>query len=215
MKGINPDYPPFDKVESPPFKMAHFTKRENFATYLLAKQLHGTMIEVGVHRGEFANLLLSKWECQSYIGIDPYYESYGDDRITGSRVRDKAAADEVLNKFSFTRNIWFYNWLNSVEAADLLRHRWEKGIDFIYLDGDHTLIRQDLELWWPFLRKGGLLAGHDLDFPRGEHEKHGDGYRWRKFVEPALRDFSKDNGNLTVYVVKEPGHPWSWYMEKP
>lgn len=35
--------------------------------------------------------------------------------------------------------------------------------DFIYVDARHDFkgVYQDLRLWWPKLRKGGIMAGHD------------------------------------------------------
>lgn len=47
--------------------------------------------------------------------------------------------------------------------------RWAGGIDYLYIDADHTVegCRRDLEDWWPFLRVGGLIAGDDYDDPHG------------------------------------------------
>lgn len=44
---------------------------------------------------------------------------------------------------------------------------WEEEIDYLYIDADHTFeaCTQDLELWWPFLKVGGLIAGDDYDDP--------------------------------------------------
>lgn len=35
--------------------------------------------------------------------------------------------------------------------------------DFIYIDADHTYeaVKSDLESWYPKLKKGGIMSGHD------------------------------------------------------
>ena len=41
------------------------------------------------------------------------------------------------------------------------------NLDYIYLDGNHNYeyIKQDLENYYKKTRKGGILAGHDIDLP--------------------------------------------------
>lgn len=38
------------------------------------------------------------------------------------------------------------------------------GLDMVYIDGNHTYesVKEDLELWYPHVRKGGIIAGHDF-----------------------------------------------------
>jgi predicted O-methyltransferase YrrM len=40
-------------------------------------------------------------------------------------------------------------------------------LDFVFCDADHSAegTLEAIETWWPKLRPGGLLAGHDLDYP--------------------------------------------------
>ena len=47
---------------------------------------------------------------------------------------------------------------------------WWGPIDYLYVDADHSYegCTKDLELWWPFLRPGGLIAGDDYDDPHGD-----------------------------------------------
>jgi predicted O-methyltransferase YrrM len=42
---------------------------------------------------------------------------------------------------------------------------WWETFDFIFIDGDHGFhgLSTDLALWWPRLKKGGWMAGHDLE----------------------------------------------------
>lgn len=44
---------------------------------------------------------------------------------------------------------------------------WSGWIDFLYVDADHSYqsVITDLEMWWPLLRKGGLICGDDYGSP--------------------------------------------------
>ena len=37
----------------------------------------------------------------------------------------------------------------------------DKYLDFIYIDGNHQTCDEDLRLWYPKLKPGGIIAGHD------------------------------------------------------
>ena len=57
--------------------------------------------------------------------------------------------------------------LASERAASLFE---DGSVDFVYLDADHAeaAVQRDLEVWFPKVRPGGVLAGHDYlnnDFP--------------------------------------------------
>ncbi len=43
----------------------------------------------------------------------------------------------------------------------------EEFFDFVYIDGDHAYesVNQDISLWTSKIKKTGILAGHDYDWP--------------------------------------------------
>lgn len=51
----------------------------------------------------------------------------------------------------------------SLEAARLFR---DGSLDIVYVDGDHTFaaVAADLYAWYPKVKSGGILSGHDYDF---------------------------------------------------
>lgn len=55
----------------------------------------------------------------------------------------------------------------SKDAAELFE---DNSLDFVYIDGDHRpeFVKEDIELWWPKIKKGGIIAGHD--YGRGIEE---------------------------------------------
>jgi predicted O-methyltransferase YrrM len=51
----------------------------------------------------------------------------------------------------------------SIDVAREYVRRGEPPFDTIYIDGDHTYegVLQDIESWYPMLREGGVICGHD------------------------------------------------------
>ena len=48
-------------------------------------------------------------------------------------------------------------------------HCFEDGeLEFVFIDGEHCYeaAKADIEAWWPKIRAGGLLMGHDYDRQR-------------------------------------------------
>ena len=89
------------------------------------------------------------------------------------------------------------------EAASL----FENGsLDFVFLDADHSFesVWQDLSVWYPKVRIGGILAGHD--FLDGELPEGNLG------VESAVSMFQQIH-QFELSTTNDP--PWrSWYFTK-
>ena len=51
---------------------------------------------------------------------------------------------------------------DSVAAAE---HYDDKSLDFVFIDAEHThdATLRNLQAWWPKIRQGGTIAGHDFD----------------------------------------------------
>ncbi len=62
--------------------------------------------------------------------------------------------------------VWQHYECTSTTGARLFQ---DGSCDFVFLDADHTLegMRGELRAWWPKVKRGGMLAGHDwtTDFP--------------------------------------------------
>ncbi len=86
----------------------------------------------------------------------------------------------------------------SLEASK----QFENGtLDFVYIDARHDLpwIAEDLRVWWPKIRTGGVFAGHDyLD---------GDLEAGRFRVRSAVDEFAAEH-RLAVWSTAEEWPSW-------
>jgi predicted O-methyltransferase YrrM len=66
------------------------------------------------------------------------------------------------------------------------------SIDFLFIDGDHTYegVKQDYEMYAPLVRKGGLIAFHDICVHPPELDCHVDEF-WKELKKrhPEAREF--------------------------
>lgn len=194
-------------------RQAPIEGRNQFGRLLTALGLTGRAAEVGTHRGEFSNALLKKWpgslRCIDPWSVPPGYEGQAETlraALGGAALR---AADMTAARARLARHAprFTLHKATSAEAADGTP---DGSLDFVYIDGDHRYeqVVLDLGLWWPKLRRGGLLAGHDFICP-GETDGG-----WGAAVQPAVLGFCAGHAVDTHLVVEQGGLPWSYYMIK-
>jgi len=131
--------------------------------WLLNEEKVRVAVELGVDNGGFSkfNLMHCKL-CEKYYMVDLWapQASYVDGSMLGSIERSEARMREAMenvapyaNKAVIVRN-------STMEAASLFK---EASVDFIYIDArhDYVSVKQDLETWWPKIKPGGILSGHD------------------------------------------------------
>lgn len=187
--------------------------RDQFGLYLNKLGLHGTGVEVGTHRGEFAAKILQHWTEGNLYCVDPW-EDLPEYKEQAKYLWDSTSRNQDLQNFIslvepfYPRCHWFQT--TSKEAADRL---FEDGeLDFVYLDGNHEepYVTEDIHLWWPKIKSGGLLAGHDIVCVN--EVNHG----WSQYIQPAVFKFAESQG-LDVYFISEiiSYMPWSYVIHKP
>lgn len=78
------------------------------------------------------------------------------------------------------------------------------SLDFAYIDAQHHFeaIREDIELWYPKIRRGGILSGHDF------LDGYAAGYLYG--VESAGTEFASRN-RLKAKLSGEGIRP-SWFI---
>ena len=190
--------------------------------------------EIGVLAGDFAAHTLRRWHgCERYLMVDPWLHLdsaeynlniYQNEELmnraldAARKANNKNAAIEVCRNFS---------------TACAPMHP-DGSFDYVYVDArhDYASAMEDIRAWWPKVRRGGILAGHDyVDAIEGGNS----GMDWAvqvdgsrdhlgRAVQGAVDDFAAEV-NRQVFVVYEerhdnmdilkdyPNHP-SWLIRK-
>ena len=65
-------------------------------------------------------------------------------------------------KEKINSNVVNFVQASSIEYADLIENN---SVDFVYIDAEHDYdsVKQDLSVWFPKVKIGGFLAGHDYN----------------------------------------------------
>lgn len=169
--------------------------RIDFPLLLNWRCLYGPVVEVGVDRGAFSDMFLSRWYGNDFYGVDDYNIYPG---ISGSRQPDMLAAAVIYARHP-TRARLLHT--DSRQAAGILYRDLGPTFDMVYIDSLHTYeaVLGDIADWWPLISPRGILAGHDYSI------------EFHPSVVQAVDDFA-EGGNHTVYVTDE-ALP-SWYIYK-
>lgn len=184
--------------------------RNELGLYLNNKGLFGMGVEVGTHRGEFANEILSLWSAGTLYCVDPWANSPEYEmqakflKDSEDRERDFSHAKHVLQSYG-GRVVFMRDLSKSAVRAFPM-----ESLDFVYLDGDHTepAVTQDIYMWWPRVKPGGLLLGHDIVMSSGPDDN------WALAIQPAVFKFAAQQGRDVYLIPERYGHSWSYCIHK-
>lgn len=197
-----------DLRETYAFSLAFVPTREEIPVLLNARRLFGLGVEVGVQRGLFSEHLLRHWAGTRLYSVDPWAQQ-GTDYVDIANVNDTEQESRLGETRRRLEPFGPRSEIVRAYSVDAARTFLDASLDFVYLDGRHDRagVAEDVEAWWPKVRPGGILAGHDW-VPDGRHPAGEFG------VRGAVTDFCA-RMNLTVFpTIGDP--PWfSWLMEKP
>jgi len=133
---------------------------------------YGAGVEVGVLYGDTSFHLLNELPTLNLYSVDPYLPYDEPDRTTQHMAKYEADARRKLSQFG-ARSIMMK--CTSVEAAPAIT---DGSLDFVFIDAQHTYeaCKEDIETWFPKVRPGGFITGHD--------------YRWDG-VNRAVTEFAE------------------------
>jgi hypothetical protein len=122
-----------------------------------------TYVEIGVEYGHNLIALAKRNKATKFIGIDPYsFESFivkGEKRISYWSYDFDNAYNYFISKSKRLTNI---DLIKDYSSSAVTRFKNE-SLDMVFIDAAHDYlnVKNDIELWLPKVRKGGVLAGHD------------------------------------------------------
>lgn len=130
------------------------------------------MAEVGVWNGDYAAAILKHCpSIEEYYMIDPWRNLDNWNKpfnVTDEEFQQHYESAMKATEFAATRRKVLRG--TTTEVADLIP---DDHLDFIYLDGDHTLrgITLDLISLYPKLTENGMIGGDDFHTEAWQHPK--------------------------------------------
>jgi len=200
-------------------------RRLDFLHHLEKVPSFQTGVEVGVQKGILAKKSLDIWQsCTEYILVDLWGKEEGYNEPGADTTADKdqnlREARRRMKKWEASNKVKFMV-TRSTDAANQLP---DGHFDYIYLDArhDYCAVKEDIVSYYPKIRPGGILGGHDYIDAQYAIDRLGTVEDWSKCedgsihpeaVKGAVDEFRQQHGGLSVYVsnVDFP----SWYIQKP
>ena len=160
----------------------------------------GVLVEVGVLRATNLVALAKMFPDMRLIGIDSY-EAYTDPLHGGYTV---SAELSLMNRGIAERRIALSGHADRIDlrvmrsslAAEAMA---DESIDFVYIDKNFTSAEHldDVVQWYPKVRHGGILAGHEA------------------FTKEVMRATEQALESLGVHPYLEVIDNEVWYLRKP
>lgn len=157
---------------------------------LLKNRPHKFGCEIGVNQGTTTSFLLKKLlTIERYYAVDPwqYYKMYDGKKFEGT-VKGKKTWMQVMKKF-LTDTLPYSNRILIMRmfSTDAVKFFDDEYFDWVYIDANHKYkyIKENLHLWTPKVKVGGLITGHDYG---NKKEKIRD---WG--ITKAVNEFVKKN----------------------
>ncbi|MFT5327513.1 MAG: hypothetical protein ACI8P0_005405 [Planctomycetaceae bacterium] len=138
--------------------------RSALPEYFNDLKLSGEGVEIGVLRGGYSEKLLDQWNGRKLHCVDPWSDSTEDDsyvdRNNVNQKRHDQNHQQAVDRLARFGDRCEIHRMTSVDAIELFEDR---SLDFVYIDARHyrEAVLEDLESWFPKVRPGGVLAGHD------------------------------------------------------
>ena len=167
-----------------------------------------TAVEVGVCKGWFSKYILDNTKMKLF-SIDPWEDNpvLSDSQNVYKECKERLAPYGDRNEM--------IKGCSPEESKPFE----DESLDFVYIDGmhDYISVKQDMDAWWPKLRTGGFMAGHDFN-----------AIEWNGVVL-AVSQFVQER-NLSFFLTGKVGNAWesltggidefdgdqqSWVISKP
>lgn len=187
--------------------MKQIVSRLDIPEFLKKWGCNKRMAEIGVRFGHNLETLL-RADPGTLIGIDHWRDTgIPTEQDTGlTQEKLDVIYREVCMRFLNEACVRLFR-CGSAEACALFPVMW---FDFVYVDADHSKAGalRDMNLWWPKIRPGGVMAGHDyVDIDSKVGTAFG--------VQDAVAEFMK-NKNLSndLLHVTQIGTYRTWLLYK-
>ena len=204
----------------------NFTNREQIGEFLKYYNLNNVGVELGSFKGQFANTILNNWGGKLLM-VDVWRELPHQEYDDASNHREHIDAySQAMDNIKGFEDRAYMLRMKGEHACDFIS---DGSLDFVYIDANHTYqaVKDDIRLWYPKVKSGGIIMGHDYlpdyffegkeekdqalyTFPDGQPEKSQ--YTGMFGVNPAVDEFCLNYG----YIINKTDEflaTW-WFIKK-
>lgn len=136
---------------------------DNIYTDMVKEFDNAIFVEIGTWKGKSAIYMaeeINKYNKNiKFYTIDLFEVREGYDKISDN-VIGSSFYNEVLGNINPVKE-----YINIIKgnSSDIAKKFKDNSIDFLFIDGDHTYsgVKRDLENWFPKIKSGGVIGGHD------------------------------------------------------
>ena len=149
--------------------MANMTPHAEALIKLISNRPHSLCCEIGVHAGETTISLLENLpKIDKYHAVDPWesYEKYNGTTYRKPGHKRLKTWSSVMQNFlnvtkPFSDKVIIHR-MTSVEATQSFEDEY---FDWIFIDANHDYpyIKENLMIWTPKVKVGGIVSGHDYN----------------------------------------------------
>ena len=120
------------------------------------------MVEIGTFAGDSAELF--SLVAKKIYTVDPF--KWPSDTFIADGYNSDTVLSYLAERLKKRKNIEHIR-KTSAEASKMFN---DDSLDVVYIDGDHEYesVKEDILLWLPKVKSGGLICGHDYN----EHPQH-------------------------------------------
>lgn len=144
-------------------------RRWDVLASFMAQQSYKTFVEIGAKEGRTTGHILKTVPDSEVIAVDPWIVQEASDDKTKETYK---GWDFGKIEHDFWENVGEHKdrcdmlQMTSEAAALVLSDRMgDSPYDLVFIDAlhDYEHVKQDIGLWWPHVRVGGILSGHDFN----------------------------------------------------
>jgi predicted O-methyltransferase YrrM len=176
-------------------------RRWDFLATMMIEMKYRTFVEVGCKEGRTTGFILKNVPDSRVIAIDPWMKQEASDDPLKETYEEwdfsKIEKEFWDNVGEHKARCTMARATSEFAADNWSRYCLEPTVDLVFIDAlhDYENVMKDISLWWPRVRSGGILAGHDFN------------HKW-----PGVERAVADHFSLVDVAV---GFDSVWFVVKP
>ena len=116
-------------------------------------------VEIGVWKGELSERLLLEFPKLTLYLVDPWDDV---EQVTMQKNKREVVAAK-MSAFNRMRQFLSRAVILQITSVQASKEMWGGTLDFAFIDANHRSVKEDISVWLPHIKSGGILCGHDYN----------------------------------------------------